>query len=518
MKKKIVTIVSILFFACGSFGSCGSDDDEKAPPVEKPDEKPDENPDENPDEKPGENPDEKPVTALYPVAESGWVIYDGGVYRYGPSIIIQDDGTIDAWFAAPGGTHGEYIMMCDPSLTFAAVSLGATNTAAQQFTMNEPFYSVEVRCPNWSGSPASLTLSVYQWDQDYKTTVQAAPLRTKRYANYADNAWLSLINSEDDNRRDVYFPPGDYLWVLDNGATTQSGVWKSASQSSEIEAVSYYNGSKTTGQFQARLTQEYTGGIVYWDQASYKQSTDGGKTWSEEVMALKPTEGSRDELSICDPGVAKWGDYYYIGYTSTENDGGIDNHVYVCRGKSQTGPWEKWDGTGWGGHPEPIIPYTGDPEKWGAGEPSIVVHNDTIFFYYTWDDANPTTRLATAPVDEPNWPAHLTHHGTVINKSSMTAADHCDVKYCPNQQKFFAVHTASRITPNSYIMLWESPDGIRFTQVGRMEGVFQPYLHNCGLSGDERGYIDIDKPQYISYAYGPDWGNWKTRWSPLTFK
>ena len=40
-----------------------------------------------------------------PVVEPGWDIYTGGVYRYGPSIIVEKDGSIDAWFAAPGGYH-----------------------------------------------------------------------------------------------------------------------------------------------------------------------------------------------------------------------------------------------------------------------------------------------------------------------------------------------------------------------------------------------------------------------------
>ena len=45
-------------------------------------------------------------TALdIPVVEPGWDIYTGGVYRYGPSIVVNKDGSIDAWFAAPGGYH-----------------------------------------------------------------------------------------------------------------------------------------------------------------------------------------------------------------------------------------------------------------------------------------------------------------------------------------------------------------------------------------------------------------------------
>lgn len=40
-----------------------------------------------------------------PSAQDGWDIFTGSGYRYGPSIIINDDGSIDAWFAAPGDYH-----------------------------------------------------------------------------------------------------------------------------------------------------------------------------------------------------------------------------------------------------------------------------------------------------------------------------------------------------------------------------------------------------------------------------
>ena len=42
-----------------------------------------------------------------PVVETGWDIYTGGQYRYGPSIIVNKDGSVDAWFAAPGGYHDD---------------------------------------------------------------------------------------------------------------------------------------------------------------------------------------------------------------------------------------------------------------------------------------------------------------------------------------------------------------------------------------------------------------------------
>ena len=48
---------------------------------------------------------------LFRIANSGWDIYDPGVgktgYRYGPSMIINEDGSIDCWLASNAGVSGE---------------------------------------------------------------------------------------------------------------------------------------------------------------------------------------------------------------------------------------------------------------------------------------------------------------------------------------------------------------------------------------------------------------------------
>ena len=151
----------------------------------------------------------------------------------------------------------------------------------------------------------------------------------------------------------------------------------------------------------------------------------------------------------------------------------------------------------------------------------MVIWQDSVYFYYTWNadgDEATTTRLVTASVDDPNWPAHLTYHGTVINKSDINGADHCDVKYRDDIKKFQAIHSAERMGPNSYIVLWESEDGIHFMRKGEIRENLKSYLHNCGWSGDEQGHMRKGVQQYISYAYGwptARWGEWNTWWSPL---
>ena len=40
-----------------------------------------------------------------------------------------------------------------------------------------------------------------------------------------------------------------------------------------------------------------------------------------------------------------------------ENPEGLCNQLYVARSKNPNGPFEKWNGNGWGGDPAPIIYY-----------------------------------------------------------------------------------------------------------------------------------------------------------------
>ncbi|MDR1861041.1 MAG: Ig-like domain-containing protein [Bacteroidales bacterium] len=438
--------------------------------------------------------------------ESGWDIYPGGGYRYGPSIIIGNDNLIEAWFAAPGGTYGRDIENFLSS-AHTAVSLGSGATAAQKFEVAQPFYSIGVTCPNWTTTNSSLTLTLFEWRGSYSATIASQPIKSQRFTNYADNQNLALADNS-------LFPAGTYLWVLSEPAGT-AGVWKDAAKAG---VTNYYNGAETTGSYEGFVSLTPSSGKTYWDQALYRTSVDGGKTWTAELPALRPTEGSRDELSVCDPGVIKIGNYYYAGYTSTEDTRGLFNHVYVARSTSPVGPWEKWNGTGWGGNPQPVITFNGNKDAWGAGEPCMVVTGETLYLYYTWDDVNVLqTRVATVNATDADWPAHLQLRGSAIDKSNINAADHCDVKYRDDLNVFQAIHTASRITANSYIVLWESPDGITFRKIAELRNGLHTYLHNCGWSGDECGHLNPNIQQYLAYAYGSEWANWKTAWHPIRF-
>ena len=259
------------------------------------------------------------------------------------------------------------------------------------------------------------------------------------------------------------------------------------------------------------------GGKGEWDWITYRHSPDGGANWTDEVRAVYPTPDSMDFYSTCDPGAVKFGDYYYIGYTSTIYEQGICNNVFVARSKTPEGPYEKWNGTGWGGAPAPIVYFDENQKGWGAGEPSFVVKDETLYIYYTWmsTDANGNginqTRVATADAGDENWPATMSYKGVAIDKSSIPGSDSADVKFVDDYGKFIAIITAERLGENSYVSIYESNDGYTFTNVNKLKTDISYFCHNSGISSRPNGHIRLIDKKYIAYAYGPQWGVWATR-------
>ena len=445
---------------------------------------------------------------VFSLKNTGWDIYSGENYRYGPSIIINYDGSINAWFAAVGDFHGSWNLLYNDKANKVALGITDKNSIGQKFTASNPFWAIKIISPNWSDSHCGYTLNLYSWNDSnltYNEVVKQKSIAKKKFEDYKDN---EIIGIENDDK----FPAGTYLWVLSEGLTPHSGAW--LSDGAIKNTTSFQNGVLLDNKnWNALWAEDKTSGDIFWDQASYQNSVDGGKNWSPEKMVLSPTEFSSDHLSICDPGVGFWNGYYYIGYTSTENKAMTQNNVFIARSKKPDGPWEKWDGETWGEDPKPLIKYDGDPSKFGAGEPSIVVVDNTVYFYYTWHDDYPTTRVATAPADDLNWPGKLSYKGIAINKENIAGADHCDVKYREDIGKFQAIHTAARMSEKGYIVVWQSNDGIHFEKIGEVHENLMPGIHNCGWSGDGKGHIEADVQQFLSYAYGiGTWGKWKTRW------
>ena len=267
-----------------------------------------------------------------------------------------------------------------------------------------------------------------------------------------------------------------------------------------------------------------------WDWFTYRHTDSlstaaGPADWTAEKIVLYPTPDSMDHYSVCDPGVVCFGGYYYIGYTSTivATGGGINNNCYVARSKNPDGPFEKWNGSGWGGKPAPVFYFNESDKAWGAGELSFVALDGTLYCYYTW--AGPgytTTEVALADAADENWPATLVHQGAAFVRDNAAGEDSWDVVYIEDCEKFAAFATYNRFTASSGIAVFESDDGLQFQRAGVIRTGLYQNCHNMGISKRPDGHINLAEDGdklFVGYAYSAgsadSWGRWATRFQPV---
>ncbi|MBQ7253968.1 MAG: hypothetical protein IJS30_04775 [Bacteroidales bacterium] len=395
---------------------------------------------------------------------------------------------------------------------------------------------------------------------------------TEQYTMTTSVDWLTLVSS---NSIDANTTEYTYRTTINNtsslrkGNITITGATKSAVVKVEQDGLTLTppvagDGRTiytTTGNYKYRygpsIIMNDNGTIDAWfsapgtlgsrsgmaDVFTWQRTSDGGQSWTAEQVVLEGTKGKLDEWSVCDPGAAYFDGYYYMGYTSTTNTSsssglqGLENDLFIARSTSPSGPWQKWSGSGWGSNPQPVIEYDNAVSgAWGVGEPSIVVKDNTIYLYYTYDaGGTAVTKVATAPRNNANWPGSLTLHGTAVDKAALAESegassaglahsyDSCDVKYVEDYDLFYAFHTSWRITYNSRLSVWTSTDGLTFTYLGDVTGNVIRYAHNMGVSGDGLGHVNLGRTQYVSYGFSPadatdrSHGAWSTYWSTLTY-
>ena len=270
-----------------------------------------------------------------------------------------------------------------------------------------------------------------------------------------------------------------------------------------------------------------------YDWVTYRHSDDNGLTWSDEKVVLSPTPCTADLLSICDPDAFYYDGYYYLGYTSTidKNQKGLCNSLFLARSEHPDGPYEKWNGQGWGGAPVPIVYFNGLELGWGCGEPSFVILDDTIYVYSTKDsysaipDRVRVTEIRTGDLKDPMWPARLTFRGYAGVRNDLpddknykySDSDSWDVAYLEESHKFIALCTNRRFKEDSCLLYYESDDGISFERVSEVNTNVYTGCHNSGIMSDKYGHIRKKDPVLVGYAYaGTDnskWGVWATRFA-----
>ena len=453
-------------------------------------------------------------------------------YRYGPTIIQNSDGSLDVWTSKPGGNYlyyGEYFYQETGSRTKRDAQ---GHTFAQYFNIQHKFASIQLRMYGTSSSSDKIVIKLYRWAGSYSATLATSPIASRTFDNITSSGNRYRVYKSDQ----TMMPAGEYLWTATE-ATSGVGIYSysGAGTISVTDAVSYVDGTATSSyNFEVRPRGRTTTNYANVDKFAYWHSTNGGSSWTGDLDVLFGTEGFEDEYSVCDPGAAYFGGWYYLGYTSapgrkTGYVEGYYNHCYLARSRTPKGPWYKWNGSGWGGEPAKVVEFTGDVREWGAGEPSIVVKDNTVYFYHSWvegwQDGDVWTKASTrktyvwtAPLSD-DWPAHLTFRGVAFDETPLVSCDSADVKYVEDYGLFYAFHTYYRMTSSARIAVWTSLDGINFTYLGNMGGLLQAGANNMGVSGDGEGHIRLSEPQYVSYGYGVGtWGNWSTWFGPMFFE
>ena len=246
-----------------------------------------------------------------------------------------------------------------------------------------------------------------------------------------------------------------------------------------------------------------------WDWLIYRHSDDR-EEWSDETVVLRPTPESKDRCSVCDPGAIYFGGYYYLAYTGTDyyEGQGSYNMAFVARSRSADGPYEKWNGSGWGGDPEPIIYYDGGQDNWGIGEVSFVIKDEDLFIYYTYIDIRDSyIGLFKADLVE-NWPAAMREKGPVLYRLDH---DSVEIVYDEYNDTFYAFSIDGRMLEGSNLVVYESKNGKDFSLIASTKEYIEDYAHNMGVLKSPEGHIDSSKPLLIGYAYGKEWGRWNTK-------
>ena len=247
-----------------------------------------------------------------------------------------------------------------------------------------------------------------------------------------------------------------------------------------------------------------------WDYICYRHRDVAGN-WSDEEIVLKPTSGSLDSYSVCDPGVIYFDGYYYIGYTGTNSSDGLRNQIFVARSDKPNGTYEKWNGSFWGGDPMPIVKYEGD--YWGVGEVSFVIDgNDPneMYCYYSYKEySEDSMRCSKVDVCE-DWPSTIRYKCKSFAKDLEECSS--DVVYLKDKNIYLAFSIGKRMSEKSRVLVHYSLNGKNFEYLDKYKDVIMPNAHNMGISKHLDGHIESNDDLYICYAYSTDnkWGRWKT--------
>ncbi|MBP5781478.1 MAG: hypothetical protein J6X34_09635, partial [Clostridia bacterium] len=135
-----------------------------------------------------------------------------------------------------------------------------------------------------------------------------------------------------------------------------------------------------------------------------------------------------------------------------------------------------------------------------------------LYVYYTWACSEGSyTKVAVTDTEE-DWPARLEYAGTCYARRN--SQDSSDVVYLEEAGKFLAFSTEQRFSANSGIAIFESEDGVNFTQTCLFKDSLYTFCHNMGVAHRPDGHIRLIDDLFVGYAFSNgaegNWGKWAT--------
>ena len=266
------------------------------------------------------------------------------------------------------------------------------------------------------------------------------------------------------------------------------------------------------------------------------RNADGKIEWSEEMIALSPSDDGWDAHHTCDPSVVAGsfsynGEAYgylmaYLGCTSYDNQ---ENKIGLAVSKTPEGPFIKV-GT------EPLVDFTKDTGvtvfQWGVGQPSLINMDEKgqIYLFYTRGDKN-GTRLMLDQWELSNLDQSQKLKTVTVSKNGLANLsggtdfmNNADLLYDAETKRFYAIsdcHPNPDDEPNyisSHFRLNYFTHGTSFTNfswhslktVSPAETSFARN-HNAGLLRTAYGYLPND--HYITAFYTVSVSGSESLWS-----
>jgi hypothetical protein len=250
-----------------------------------------------------------------------------------------------------------------------------------------------------------------------------------------------------------------------------------------------------------------------WDHVRHVKSADL-QNWGEQTDLMQSTTYER---ANCDPSVVRFdagdGLYYYMMYSGNVTN--VQTVNFLARSASPAGPFLKYTQRGtWEARPADakIItrPKKDSPEGsnvYGAGQPSLVVHEGKVYMFYTDVTAEKNGIYLTTSTNMKDW--------TPPQFTGLEWYSSIDVKYDDTAGAFVVFSIDAGHGKDASASMRSSKDGLHWDAPKTIcdKACLPDFASNVGVSGDERGHI-FGSELLLGYGAPYDlgsvdnWGKW----------